>query len=202
MISDQFLMFQEKIKVWLRKLARGISTLQSIKYSFSIKTCLLIINTLLTSHLHYPAVLLSRKSENYLISLESQYRWAIKTCFDYAKFDSSSDLKFRNGIMHMPMFLDLRKKPFSENKNQRLPAFSEIEYKNYHFDKNMRTRKLNFVEIEKIEKILEKLFFLTISTIIYYEVNLWDIITNKRAKIKLIFFSMVIFIKSIIVNLW
>ena len=104
--------------------------------------------------------------------------------------------------MHMPIFLDLKKKPFSENENQLLPAFSEIEYENYHFDKNMRTRKVNFVEIEKIEKILEKLFFLTISTIIYYKVNIWDIITNKRANIKLIFFSMVLFKKSIIVNLW
>ena len=36
-ILDQFLMFQEKIKMILRNLAREISTLQSIKYPLQSK---------------------------------------------------------------------------------------------------------------------------------------------------------------------
>ena len=93
-ILDQFLTFQDETKNFLRKMACGIKTLQSIKKPLPVKTRLLIMHALVISHLHYPAILLSRISANLMISMEKQLSWAIKkTCCNRAKYDSSSDFK-------------------------------------------------------------------------------------------------------------
>ena len=84
----------------------GIKTLQSIKKPFSIKTCRLIMNVLVTSHLNYPAILLRRVSTNLLISLEKQQSWAYVFCCDCVKFDISSDPKMKYNMIPIPMCLD------------------------------------------------------------------------------------------------
>ena len=63
-VLDRFLILQDEIKKNLRKMACGIKTLQSIKKPLPVKTRILIMNALVTSHLHYPAILLSVISAN------------------------------------------------------------------------------------------------------------------------------------------
>ena len=77
-VLDQFPTFQDEIKKILRKLACEIKTLQSIKKSLPVKTRLLIMNALVISHLHYPAILLNGISANLMVSLEKQLSWAVK----------------------------------------------------------------------------------------------------------------------------
>ena len=82
-VVDQFLTFQDEIKRILRKMACGIKTLQSIKKPLPVKTRLLIMNALVISHLHYPAILLSGLSSNLMISLEKQLSWeknSLRSC--------------------------------------------------------------------------------------------------------------------------
>ena len=107
-VLDQFLTFHAEIKNILRKMACGIITLQSIKKPLPVKTRLLIMHALVISHLHYPAILLSGISANLMISLEKQLSWAVKTCCDCAKYDSSSDLKLEHNILPVTMFLDYK----------------------------------------------------------------------------------------------
>ena len=56
----------------------------------------------------YPAILLSGISANLMISLEKQLSWAVKTCCDRAKYDSSSDLKLKHNILPVTIFLDYK----------------------------------------------------------------------------------------------
>ena len=69
-VLDQFSTFQDEIRKTLRKMACGIKTLQSIKKPLPKKTRLLIMNALVISHLHFPAILLSGISANLMIYLE------------------------------------------------------------------------------------------------------------------------------------
>ena len=103
-VLDQFLTFQDEIKNILRKMACGIKTFQSIKKPLSVKTRLLIMHALVISHLHYPAILSSGISAYLMISLEKQLSWAVKTCCDRAKYDSSSDLKVKHNILPVTMY--------------------------------------------------------------------------------------------------
>ena len=56
---DKHLTFQDEVKNILRKMARGIKTLNAIKNNFPIATRITLMNALVFSHLHYSAVLLS-----------------------------------------------------------------------------------------------------------------------------------------------
>ena len=89
--------------------------------------------------------------------------------------------------MHMSVFLDSKKEFFSENKKPTVICPFEDSIQKISYRHNMRTKKLNFVE-RNIEQFIENLFFLTISTNVYDKVNLWDIKSYKRAKIKQQFF--------------
>ena len=89
---DQNLTFQEEVKHILRKMACGIKTLSSIRDYFPEKVRLLLLNALVISHLHYPAILLNGLTENLNTTLEKQLNWGIKACFNRTKYDRSSDL--------------------------------------------------------------------------------------------------------------
>ena len=142
-VLDQFLNFQDEIKNILRKTACGIKTLQSIKKPLPVKTRLLIMHALVISHLHYPAILLSGTSANLMISLEKQLSWAVKTCCDRAKYDSSSDLKLKHNILPVTLFLDYKILcDFWKIQHQLLPAYYNIEYDNHQI---FNTRNKNYI---------------------------------------------------------
>ena len=103
---DQFLTFKSEVKNLLRKMACGIKIIQSIKIPLTIKNQLLLMNALVISHLHYPAILLSSLTWNLTISLEKQLSWAIETCCDRRKFDYLSDLKLKYKVLPVSLFLD------------------------------------------------------------------------------------------------
>ena len=101
---DQNLTFQE-VKHILRKMACGIKTLYSIRDYFPEKVRLLLLNALVISHLHYPAILLNGLTENLNTTLEKQLNWGIKVCFNRTKCDRSSDLKIKHNILPIRYFL-------------------------------------------------------------------------------------------------
>ena len=90
--SDQNVSFQEEVKHILRYMACGIKNLYSIREYLPEKTRLLLLNTVI-SHLHYPSILLNGISQNLRTTLENQWSWAVKACFNRTKYESSSDLK-------------------------------------------------------------------------------------------------------------
>ena len=96
---DCTLNFQEELKHLLRKMATVIKTIKCISRPFSEQTRLVLLNTLVISHLHYSGLLLASSKNNCFITLENQLSWAVKTCFSRKKYDSSSDLKLKHQIL-------------------------------------------------------------------------------------------------------
>ena len=187
-VLDQFLSLQDEIKKILRKMACGIKTLQSIKKPLPVKTRLLIMNALLISRLHYPAILSSGISANFMISLEKQLSWAVKTCCDCANYDSSSDLKLKHNILPVTMFLDYKIIcHFWKIQNQLLPAYNNIEYNNQQKNINKRNKKLCFGDRyngQYIENFFFKMSVIIWSKLTDNKVNFKGILTYRKAKIK------------------
>ena len=110
-----------------------------------VKTRLLIMNALVIGHLYYPAILLGGISANLIISLEKQLSWAVKTCCDCTKYDSSSDLKLKHNILPVTMFLDYKiLSHFWKIQHQLMPAYNNIEYDNHQIDFITRNKNLFF----------------------------------------------------------
>ena len=139
---DRNLTFQEEVKHVLRKMAGGIKTIYSIRNYFPMKTCLLLLNALVISHLHYPAILLNGISENLMTTLEKQLNWAVKACFNRTKIESSSYLKTKHKILSVRYLLrarstiyywKYRKKLIPAFLNElKLPTDDVIEHKRTH----------------------------------------------------------------------
>ena len=85
-------------------MATGIKTLYAIRDIFPIATRLLLLNALVLSQLHYPAILLTGISENLITTLEKQLNWGIKACFNRSKFDHSTNLETRHKILPVRYF--------------------------------------------------------------------------------------------------
>ena len=123
-----------------------------------------------------------------MISLEKQLSWAVKTCCDRAKYDSSSDLKLKHNILPVTMFLDYKILcHFWKIQHQLLPAYYNIEYDNHQIDNNTRNKKLYFGDRYNGQYI-ENSFFKK-SVIIWNKltddkVNFKDIVTYRKTKIK------------------
>ena len=153
-----------------------------------VKTRLLIMHALVISHLHYPAILLIGISANLMISLEKQLSWAVKTCCDQAKYDSSSDLKLKHTILPVTMFLDYKILClFWKIQHQLLPAYYIIEYDNHQIDINTRNKKLYFGDRyngQYIESSCFKKSVIIWNKLTDDKVNFKDIVTYRKAKIK------------------
>ena len=108
LISFRILTFQWEVKNLLRKVAAGIKTLYAIRDLFPEKTCLLLLNALLMSHLQYSAILVNGISENLLTTLEKQISWAVKACFNRMKYDHSLNLKLKHDILPIRYFLNMK----------------------------------------------------------------------------------------------
>ena len=96
----------------LRKMATGIKVLYSIRNILPEKTRLLLLNSLVLSHLHYSSVLINGISQNLRLTLEKHVGWAVKACFHTKKYDSSRDLKLQYKILPVGLFLDLKAVPY------------------------------------------------------------------------------------------
>ena len=121
---DQNLTYEREVKNVLKKMACGIKTMYAVKQFLPEKTCLLLLNALVISHLHYPSILLQGLSQNLITTLEKQLSWGVKACFNRQKMDSSSDLKIKHSIFPVRIFLDYKAVfYFWKYHNKLLPAF-------------------------------------------------------------------------------
>ena len=111
---------------------------QSMQWNYSCrkKTCLLLLNALVLSHVQYPAILLQGISQNLLTTLEKQLSWGVKTCFNRQKQDSSGDLKIKHNMLPIIIFLDYKSCfYFWKHQNNLLPPsvvliqYQQLEWK-------------------------------------------------------------------------
>ena len=110
------------------------------------KICLSLLNALVISHLHYPALLLNGISQNLITTLENQLSWGIKACCNRDKHESSSDLKLKHGIFPVRLLFEYRASTYFWKLQKNLdPAFNGLN--KISTDKNIfhdRTDSLNF----------------------------------------------------------
>ena len=120
-------------------MACGIETLNAIQNPFNINTRLIIMNALVLSNLRYSSIILNSITQTLVASLDQQLNWAIKSCFNRRKFDSSRDLKVQYRVLPIRYFLDFWR--LSQNS---LPAFKIVSLPTFTLSGNKRTRKLDF----------------------------------------------------------
>ena len=135
-------------------MACWIKTLQSIEKPLTIKNRILLL--VVITHLHYLAILLSSLTSNLLILLQKQLRWAIKTCCDRRKFDSSSDLKLQYNVLPVSLYLNWKIVcHLWKIKHTPLPVYVKNKYVNKTIDENKK--KLHFNQDSAVIK--SKIFF-------------------------------------------
>ena len=102
---EQNLRFQEEVKSILKKLACAIKTLSVVKKGLPINTRSNFVNALVLSQLLYLATNLVVYRKTQYFFLEKQLSWALKTCSDRRKYNTSSDLKLKVEILPVSFFL-------------------------------------------------------------------------------------------------
>ena len=83
---NQNLTYEYEVKNYLRKKECGIKLLYSVKSFLPDKTCLMLLNPIVISHIHYPAILIERISQNLIPNLKKQLNMGVKACFHRKKF--------------------------------------------------------------------------------------------------------------------
>ena len=108
-------------------MAYGSKTLNAIKNPFDINIRLIIMNAHVLSHLHYSSIILNSITQNLVASLDQQLNWAIKSCFNQRKFDSSRDLKIQYRVLPIRYYLDFKLLYYFWRLSQKLlPAFKTV----------------------------------------------------------------------------
>ena len=154
---NQNLTYEFEVKNILRKMACGIKTLYSVKYFLTDKTCLMLFNSLVISHIHYPAILLNEISQNLITTLEKQLNWDVKACFNRRKYDSSSDLKIKYNIFPIRILLDIKAVTyFWKCQNNLLTAFKSSNKVTTALIKTQVTDEGNYLRLSSKECFHEK----------------------------------------------
>ena len=116
-ITDSKLKFVGEVKKILQRMACGIKVLNTLSKSLPEKTKVLLLNAILTSHLHYSALILIGLQKSLLTTLEKQLNWGIKTIFNRRKYDRSTDLKRRNKKLSVSFLLKYHCSKYSQQRS-------------------------------------------------------------------------------------
>jgi hypothetical protein len=141
---DQNLTFQPQISLILQKMALGIRTIYAMRDLLPLRARLVLLETLVLSHVNYPILLLTHITNTQLNSLEKQLNWALKACYYKSKFDSATELKLKSSILPIRLLVNMRCAIyFSKILHDELPAFQIRKFPNSDFKFNNRTHKVN-----------------------------------------------------------
>ena len=123
------------------------------------KNKILLLNSLVISHLHYSSVLLNGISQNLITTLEKQLNWAIKACFNRVKIQPAHDLRIRYKVLPIRYFLHIKAIDyFWKWKFNLLPAFSMLKIPTAKIKMKERTSNLVYTTFTKHEFLRNNLF--------------------------------------------
>ena len=135
--------FTLRTKNVLKNMAIGIKTIYTIRNFVPIQTRLMLLHSLVLSHLCYQAVLLNGINSTLLDSLNRQVNWAVKACCFKRKYDSSSELKIRHRILTAEHLIEYLSLIFLWRLiNNQSEAFKHLQFPNFPLKYN--ERKNNF----------------------------------------------------------
>ena len=126
-------------------MATGIKTLKRISRPFPQQTRLLILNALVTNHLHYSSFLPASSKNTCFTNLEKQLSWAVKTGFICKNYDISSDLKLKHLILPIKFFLEYKVLNYlMKLTSNQLPIFEKLHLPTSNLGYSHRTKKYCF----------------------------------------------------------
>ena len=114
----------------------------------------------MVSHMHYSAILLNGISENRITTLEKQFNWGIKACFNRLKYYHSSDLKIQHNILPVRYLFQSKNANFYRKwKNKKCLALrGKMKFPTGDIRSHKRTKKVYFNNQCKTDS-LKKSFF-------------------------------------------
>ena len=90
---DKHLDFQSETKKVLRKIAVGIKTIETIQRKFPTTVLFVLFQALVLSHFEYSALYMPQVTSTFLLSLEKQMIWALKSVYFRSSITGSFDLR-------------------------------------------------------------------------------------------------------------
>ena len=140
---DISLTFDKEINKILQKTATLIQTIKCIRDKIPLRTRILLLNTLVLSHLHYPCMLLNGCTQDNIEKLEKQIKWGIRIIMNIIKRDSVTLLRKQHKIPTEYNRVPISTLP-SQVMPKRCPSFHALRFPNSEFRYNHRTGLLLF----------------------------------------------------------
>ena len=141
--TDEHLSFNPQVKKVLQKMAMGIETIDTIKKQLPTTTLIMLLQTLVLSHLSYPALLLLSVSTASFNSLERQLNWALKCVFFRSQQTCSEDIRKSKNVISMRKLIDLGCLTyFFQLLKLERPAYQYTSLPTSEFHLNGRTSKI------------------------------------------------------------
>ena len=159
---DQNLTFNTQISSILKKMAIGIRTIYTIRDRVPLQTRLLLLDTLVLSHLNYSILYLSNITENQWTSLDKQLNWALRACYYKSKRSSARELKLASKHLPIRILAKLRSTIYlSKLIHDRLPAYKTLQFPNLDYRINLRTSNLTLKMRAKSKALSSSFLFST-----------------------------------------
>ena len=89
---DKNLSFEEQLNKTLKKIAHAIRSIYVIRHQVPLNARILLLKSLVLSHLSFSATFFQNLSAKNLKRLNRQINWGIKVCFLRKKYDKARDL--------------------------------------------------------------------------------------------------------------
>ena len=89
---DRNLSFEEQLNKFLKKMAHAIRSIYHIRHQDPLKARILLLKSLVLSHLSFSAIFFQNLSEKNLKRPDLQINWGIRVCFLRKKYDKARDL--------------------------------------------------------------------------------------------------------------
>ena len=125
---DKNLSFQDEVKHLLKKMARGIRTICTLRNRIPTFLMKKVLNAFAISHLNYSLLLIQSIDKNLLISLEKQLNWAIRACYSRNRMHSTKDLKIKHSFLPVEYLIKLKRTTYMwKLRNCFLPAFNPLD---------------------------------------------------------------------------
>ena len=106
--QDRNLTYQEGVQIILREMAVSVEAMHKIRSIYGEQTMLLLLKSIILSHLLYLSPLLPGITSNFIDTLNQQVNWALKICFYCKSYDSSYDLRERYQTLLISAILDIK----------------------------------------------------------------------------------------------
>ena len=160
---DISLTFDKEINKILQKMATAIQTIKCIRDDIPLRTRILLLNTLVLSHLHYPCMLLNGCTQDNIEKLEKQIKWGIRIIMNISKRDSVTLLRKQHKIPTARNIIEYRSAHYLHRlcRND-APAFTHIRFPNSEFRYNHRTGTLLFPLTCKTDFLRKSFLFTSI----------------------------------------